>query len=397
VNILLLLYEYEPRVAGGMGGFQHALELGEEWTRLGHHVTVVQPRRGAAPHAGRVHVVESSFTERPVLRAVSAYTGLFRAGIEVGRRVRPDVVYAREMAAPVPLALARRFGVPLVLEVNGDSYRHRRDVLREAPWRIAVFRRLQRLNFTRADRIVTVTPGLRDALIARFGLPPERVVVVENGTGLTRHPPADPAIAKRAVGLDERRPTVGFVGMFFPHQGVTTLIDAAPAVLATRPDARFLLVGDGPARVAWTERATAAGVGAAFHFSGQVPYAEIALFIGAMDVCVAPFTGDRGEASPLKLFDYFACARPAVVSDIPAVRALVTSSGGGVLVPPDDPRALAAAITRLLGDDGERRRLGEAGRAWVVKDHSWAAVARRVLEVCHDAIAARGVRSRCAS
>src|SRR5205807_3481726 len=106
-------------------------------------------------------------------------------------------------------------------------------------------------------------------------------------------------------------------------------------------------------------------------------------------VCVAPFTADRGESSPLKLFDYLACARPTVVSDIAAVHDVAVESGGCVLVPPDDAPALADAVVRLLADEARRHRLGETGRAWVVRGHGWDSVAARVAAVCADAVAAR--------
>jgi glycosyltransferase involved in cell wall biosynthesis len=194
--------------------------------------------------------------------------------------------------------------------------------------------------------------------------------------------------SRRALGLAEK-PTVGFIGTFFPYQGVSTLIAAAPAILAACPAARFLVVGDGPARAEWEARARAAGVAAAFHFPGQVPHAEVGTWINAMDVCVAPFVADRGEGSPLKLFDYFACARPVVASDIPAVRHIVEESGACVAVPPEDAGALTSAVARLLGDVGARTRMGWAGRAWVVRDHGWNAVAARVLDVCAAARAER--------
>jgi len=388
VTLLLLLYEYDPRVQGGMGGYRHAVELGEQWTRLGHDVTIVRPRLRTPAEPTAVRVVESPFTAAAPLRAASAYAGLLTTALAEGRRARPDVVYAREMAGPVPLLVARALGAALVLEVNGDSYQHRRERLRESGWRMALLDRLQRLSFTRADRIVAVTSGLRAMLLERFGLAGDRVVVVENGANLDRLAPGDAVAARRELGLTEA-PTVGFVGTFFPYQGVSTLIDAAPAIRAACPAARFLVVGDGPARGEWEARARTAGLAGAFHFPGQVPHAEVGTWINAMDVCVAPFVADRGEGSPLKLFDYFACARPVVASDIPAVRHIVDATGACVPVPPEDAGALTGAVLGLLGDTGARTRLGAAGRAWVVRDHGWDTVAARVLDVCASARAAR--------
>jgi glycosyltransferase involved in cell wall biosynthesis len=337
-------------------------------------------------------VVETPVVEAGVLRPLTAYAGLVVGGLRAARRWRPDVVYAREMLGPAPLLLARTLGVPLVIEVNGDAYAHRRAALGHGSVRLAVARALQRLSFRGASRIVAVTAGLRASLVARFGVAPEHVTVVGNGTNLQRLRPMDAAACRRALGLPETAPYVGFVGTFFVHQGISTLIDAAAAVLAARPGTRFLIVGDGPAAEAWRRQVGDKGLTRAFHFPGQVDHARVATWINAMDVCVAPFTGERGETSPLKLFDYFACGRPAVVSAIDPVAHVVRESNACVAVPPDDAPALAAAVAELLADEAWRRRLGDAGRAWVAAHHGWDTVARRVLDVCDAARRARRER-----
>jgi glycosyltransferase involved in cell wall biosynthesis len=389
MKIALVLYEYDVRVRGGMGGHRHPVELAEAWTRAGHETVIVRPRLGAGDERAGVRVVETPIVEAPLLRPLSAYAGLTVGGLRAARRLGADVIYAREMLGPAPLVVARLLRRPLVVEVNGDAYQHRRDVLGNGALRLASVRALQRLTFRRADRIVTVTPGLRARLLERFALSPERVVVVENGTNLVRLAPLDPAASRRALALDPGAPHVGFVGTFFHYQGIATLVAAAPEILRHAPATRFLVVGDGPARGEWEDAARRARVAHAFVFPGQVPHASVGQWISAMDVCVAPFTASRGETSPLKLYDYLACARPVVVSAIEAVTHESRASGGCVDVPPDDPAALAGAVTRLLDDPGWRRRLGEAGRDWVTRERSWDAVARRVLEVCGDAIRAR--------
>jgi glycosyltransferase involved in cell wall biosynthesis len=97
-----------------------------------------------------------------------------------------------------------------------------------------------------------------------------------------------------------------------------------------------------------------------------------------MSVCVAPFRGDRGETSPVKLFDYLACHRPVVASAIPSVTSIFTSDSGVQLVPPDDPRTLADSLVALLNDPVRCHVLGEQGRRFVEREFSWAAIVERL-------------------
>jgi glycosyltransferase involved in cell wall biosynthesis len=93
-----------------------------------------------------------------------------------------------------------------------------------------------------------------------------------------------------------------------------------------------------------------------------------------MNVCVAPFCGDRGETSPVKVFDYLACGRPVVASAIPSMTELFSRANGVVLVQPDQIDALAEAVLDLLADPEEARRLGCEGRVFVEQRFGWDAI-----------------------
>ena len=90
-----------------------------------------------------------------------------------------------------------------------------------------------------------------------------------------------------------------------------------------------------------------------------------------MTLCVAPFRGDRGETSPVKIFDYLACGKPVIASAIPSVSATFVQEAGVVLVPPDDPVALAQAVLALLNDQGRQARMAVLGRNFVEHEFSW--------------------------
>ena len=107
------------------------------------------------------------------------------------------------------------------------------------------------------------------------------------------------------------------------------------------------------------------------------------------DICVAPFIKRRNAKiglSALKTYEYLACGKPIVASSIPGVKDLIEFSGGGITVNPENPGELATAILELIPNESTRAILGEKGRKYVVENHSWNSVARKILEICNDII-----------
>ncbi len=383
MTFFVLFYEHDPIVRRDIGGFRKAWVLGEHLARLGHRVVVFGPAGTAPPELAGVEAVDIPYVDLPVLRPLLVYTQLFWRPLLAGLRGRPDVIYMRPLNSPLTVLLARLLGARLVLEVNGDSLALYEDA-GASRLRVAFVRWMERLNVRGSAVIVALTRGLERTLVARHALPPGRTRVIASAADAEVFRPLDAAVCRRGLGLDVAARWVGFVGAFLAHQGIDTLIDAVPRVLARCPTARFLLVGDGVMRARWSARVERAGLARAVVFTGQVPYRDVPRHVGAMDVCVAPFTGNRGETSPLKVFDYLACGRPVVASAIESVREITEDVPAVVTVPPDDPDALADAVIALLEDPRRAERLGAAGRAWVIARHTWTDVARSIAEVCAD-------------
>jgi glycosyltransferase involved in cell wall biosynthesis len=216
--------------------------------------------------------------------------------------------------------------------------------------------------------------------MSRYGARPDAIQVVPSATDPAHFKPEEARAARRRLGLDPDRPLVGFVGIFYRHQGVPTLLHALPQLACNVPRVCALIVGDGVMRGEWEAQARRLGIEDAVRFTGQVPYADVPAYFNAMDVVVAPFTADRGETSPFKILDALACGRPVVASDIDSVRPLAEQTPAVVLTPPDDPDGLAKALEGLLHDSGRRRVLGLHGRALVLAHYSWERVAATLQE-----------------
>jgi glycosyltransferase involved in cell wall biosynthesis len=376
MRILMLSYAYEPELTADAGGFRKLWELAAALGRRGDAVEVLYPRLPRHRPLREVPSRAYRVVDRALARPLTAYAGMLAAALAT--RPRPDVVYFRAGTNVLPLLLRRALGSRVVLEVNADPLE-----FLAVEGAGAARRRLARatlgLSARAADLVVALTPGLARRLIEDFRVPRDRVVVIPSATDPAHFAPIEAGVARRRLGIEPERPVVGFVGLFYRHQGVPTLLHALAKLRPGMPRLLALIVGDGAMRRAWQDTARALHLDDGVRFTGQVPYADAPDYFNAMDVVAAPFTAHRGETSPFKVLDALACARPVVASDLPSVRPLA-ESGAVVLVPPDDPGALADALAALLADPVHRVAMGWKGRGFVEQHASWDRTAARLAE-----------------
>jgi len=242
----------------------------------------------------------------------------------------------------------------------------------------------ERYVVSKADAVIAVTEGIKRYLIEQYGLPEARVSVIANGANIDIFTPRDQQEVRCLLGLPEEGRYICFVGNFAPWQGVEYLIRAVPYISSRCPCVRVLLVGDGAMKQAWMELADSLGVLEHILFTGAVPYEEVPLYIGASDICVAPFISRRNERiglSPLKVYEYLACGRPVVASKINGITELLAQSRGGIAVMPENSHELGEAILYLLRDDSLREEMGSSGCNYVTANHTWVKVGTDVAGV----------------
>ncbi len=365
----LFCYWYEPDAARDPVGLVRVWTLADALAKIGDRVTVFPPRYRSALIRRVCTVFPIPLVHLPLVRPLSYALVSFVRGIMQALVVKPDVVYYRWMDSPHALILAKLLRVPCVCEVNGEPVPlwtgSQRTYLR------ALRHRLAGLALKRCDRIVVLTEGLRVLLQERYGVASERILVLPSGTDVQRFVARDATTCRLELGLVPNQPYVGFIGSFYRYQGLACLLDAMVMIKQVCPKAGLLLVGDGEVTQELKQQAKKVGLEGSITWVGRVPYQEVPTWIGAMSVCVAPFCEDRGETSPVKLFDYLACHRPVVASAIPSVLSIFTQDSGVQLVRPDDPDLLADAILALLNDPAWCTSLGKQGRQFVEERFSW--------------------------
>jgi len=197
--------------------------------------------------------------------------------------------------------------------------------------------------------------------IARFAQAPVEVIPYTlpfaEGTSKPRLP--------RAGGFQ-----VLFVGRLVERKGVNHLIEA----IARIPDARLVVIGDGPERQALEAGTRDLGLGSRVDFRGRVSDDELRATYAASDALVLPSILDaRGDTEGLGvvLLEAMSYGVPVVASDIGGITDIVEHNQSGLLVPPGDSAALAQALERLSRDAALAQRLGAAGEQRVRSAFGW--------------------------
>ncbi len=378
MRCFLFCYWYEPDAPSDPVGLVRLWTLARQLVERGDTVTVLPPRY-------RSSLLQRGFSTAPipllpwrVLRPLSYAILSCIVGLVRACRSKPDVVYYRWMDSPHPLLFARLIGALCICEVNGEPVPEWSETDRTLKRRLKHW--LASFALRRCDRVVVLTDGLRDLVIGRYRVVPERVVVLPSGTDTGLFVPQNTAACRRRIGLSLDRDYIGFVGSFYRYQGLQCLLDAMTIIRRTMPSVHLLLVGDGEAAPELKQQADRLALSACITWAGRIPYLEVPTWIGAMTLCVAPFRGDRGETSPVKIFDYLACGKPVIASAIPSVSATFVQEAGVDLVPPDDPVALAQAVLVLLNDPDRQAHMAALGRRFVVQGFSWTHLTNRLRE-----------------
>lgn len=366
---------YSHRIQSRDGQSVHVEELVAALRAAGHEVMVVGPSfyeqsgfGGESRMVARLRrLLPGALGEVAELAYnIPAYLALRRAA----KAFRPEAIYERyNLYYLAGTWLARRTGLPLLLEVNSPLAEER---TRHGGLRL---RRLahaaERMVWRAADRVLPVTAVLRD-IIAAAGVPRERLVVIPNGIVLERFDATPRPLWASPVVL-------GFVGFVRPWHGMDAVLRAMAA--DGGQGIALTLVGDGPVRGELEALAAELGLADRVRFTGLVEHRAVPGHVAGFDIALQPAV--TPYASPLKIFDYMAAGRAIVAPDQPNIREVLAHDRTALLfdadAPFDHPRGQWAAIRRLASDPALRARLGAAARAELEeRGYTWAGNARRV-------------------
>lgn len=380
-------------VGGTKGASIHVRSVAQSLSNRGHQVDVLAMRAGDAPPVGyRARTFEVPFdrTLKSLRRSVGEradrtlsnelYSLLINSSIHEGlvsleQEGQLDALYERySLWSVAGLRFARSRRIPFLLEVNAPLVQEQ-EIYRQLQMKEAA-EGIERFLFTEADAVFVPSGELKSYILSRVG-DRRRLYVTPNGVDMARFSDRR-ASGVSAESSDSERFSVVFVGSLKPWHGVSILVQAFERVRQSIPEARLLVVGDGPVRCEVEELRSRLGPETVL-LTGEVPHQEVPRWLEKADVGVAPYPDlEDFYFSPLKVVEYMAAGLPVVASSVGQLQSLVRDGKTGLLVPPGDPEALAEALVLLAKDRKYRLRMGRRARERAIRRHGWDRVTERI-------------------
>jgi glycosyltransferase involved in cell wall biosynthesis len=283
-------------------------------------------------------------------------TGCAPALLTSLREENPALVHAHFATdAAEALPLARALGIPLVVTLHGYDVMSN-DAAHHSTRRGRIYLARRERLFREAGLFLCVSEAIRQKALER-GFPSERLRVHAIGIDVTEFQPA-PCL--------EPSPAILFVGRLVEKKGCIHLIRAMGEVRRALPEARLVVLGDGPERSRLEAEAERWGSQAIF--LGMQSREQVRQWMAASRVIAVPsITAQSGDAEglPTVLYEALAMGLPAACFRSSGIPELVRNGQEGLLAEEGDEAALARNLLRLCHDDALAARLGAAGRARV--------------------------------
>jgi glycosyltransferase involved in cell wall biosynthesis len=232
------------------------------------------------------------------------------------------------------------------------------------------------------DRLIAVGEAVKETHIRELLIDEGRFVVVPNFPSAPLFLPEgfDPDMKRRELGV-EGGTLVCVASRLNEQRDHTTLLRALPAVFAARPGLAVAMLGSGPKQQELMRLARELGIEGSVHFLGtRFDAVEI---MAASDLFCQP---TLYEGLSVAVLEAMSLGLPIVASAVEGVVELVENERTGLLVSPGDEGELAHALTRLLGDPAERKRMGEAGRDVILHRYEPREAVRRIEQVYLDLV-----------
>lgn len=387
MRVMMLSWEYPPRVVGGIS--PHVHDLSQQLQAKGVEVHVVTkstpnaPDEETQPSGVQIHRVHLAEEPNDFLHEIQllndATEERVRELLEDWRPGgQPTLFHAHDwLSLDAARELKYEYSLPMLATVHATEWgRHggitggtSRYIHEQEYW----------LTYE-AWRIIVCSEFMKSEVNHYFNAPFDKIDVIYNGVDASKFefewPPRERADHRAKLALPEEK-IVLYVGRFVREKGIQILLNAASVILAQESQTKFLIVGGGN-RERFERFVQWAGLEDKVLFTGFMANRSLHQLYRVADVAVFP---SLYEPFGIVALEGMAAGAPVVASDAGGLREVVQHDVTGTLSFANNPESLAWAILRVLRDPERAHRLGENARVRLHRDFDWARLADQTIAV----------------
>ncbi len=361
--------------SGGLG--VHVTELAAGLHRRGHELHVITRRKDDQNYYDGIdgvhyHRIDHGLSENFVECMDNMCKAMAHRFHEVTSMIgKFEIIHAHDwLAANAMKYVMDGFNTPGVITMHSTEYGRDGNVFFDgfARW----VRDAEAAGCHNASIVIAVSHFLADELRNIYQVPQDKLHVVPNGVNYQAFDGfINPAEVKGRYGIAPMAPTIFAPGRMTVQKGMDLLVEAVPMVLASYPEARFIISGEGPDKDAVVRRAYEVGAADAIVFLDHIPRWQYIDMMRACDILAAP---SRNEPFGIVILEGWAAGKPVMATTSGGPREFVWHNVNGFLVDAT-PGGIAHGIGSLLADHEHCRMLGANGRRAVEEKFNWDTVA----------------------
>ena len=377
MKILMLTWEYPPRIVGGISRVVY--DLSQRLIKDGHEVTVVTYKDGDVPYfeddkGVKVYRVDNyminpnNFIEWIMQMN---FNMVAKANEIIAKEGKFDVIHAHDwLVAYAAKAIKNSYNIPIVATIhateagrNSGIHDETQRYINDTEWMLTY----------EASEVIVNSNYMKSELQRLFGLPFEKINVVPNGINLTTFDGIERDYDfRRRYAMDNEK-IILFMGRLVYEKGIQHLIAAMPKILSGYRDAKLIVAGRGGMIDELRAEVDALGIGNKVYFAGYVNGKDVAKMYKIADVSVFPSTY---EPFGIVALEAMLAGTPVVVSDIGGLNEIVQHRENGMKSYAGNANSLADSILEILYDHQLAQNIVKKAKEKVISQYNWSKIAQ---------------------
>lgn len=387
MKIMMLSWEYPPRIVGGIARVVH--DLSHSFAKQGHEVHVITYQEGDTKEFEKDGPV---FVHRVTNYPINAnnlidwvmqlnFCMIEKAADVIKEYGKFNLVHAHDwLVAYAARAIKRTYGLPLVATIHATESGRNKGIHNKSQGYV---NDIEWMLTYEASSVICNSMFMKNEIRSLFGKPIENIHVVPNGinvdkfVGKTR----DWEFRRNYAGDFEK--IVFFAGRIVNEKGIQILLNAAPKILASYPNVKFVIAGRGPCLDELKGLTEFLGLSQKVYFTGYLNDVQITKMYKAIDVATFP---SLYEPFGIVALEGMLAGAATVVSDAGGLNEIISHRIDGMKSYAGNANSLADSILECLYDDKLCRQMAKKASEKVIREFNWDIISKKTMDVYKETI-----------